>query len=911
MGIGRNYIYPGVLFLLSLSAHVAASVVVPAGFEELITGQKLLLDVSLLGQSIGIHEAIVNVETVAFTHPDDVLTSLNLPLVPSDARYQELLKKLSSPLPRHGNLSCASNNNAAGCGYIKSNDIDLIYDENDSKVEVFVDAKILPNGGEKSLYLSPTLQTENAFIHQQLLNVVGDQDYKSLSLQGIGALGLLADGYIGFDWSLASYSSDDSDSNDINVDDAYYRYSLGHRYYLQAGRMDARDLSSNLGGNINFTMLPLGAISGARFGTSLSYLNLAEAGKGSPVTVLLSTKSRVDAYRGNQLLGTFYLPNGSNTLDTGNFPTGSYLVTLKIYEDNNLVRTEDQPFTRSGGVGDGHIQWFLQFGQTADRELYSSEDNNDDDSPTHQVVQVGFKAPLPKSFVLTTGVANVGSDDYAESGLEWDHTFATGFIDGNFSLQGNYFYGDDGSRGNVQQVSYNDGFSLSFYRNDAQASSCSGDDNDLDDYVDIGCYTSMTTNFSVPMSGWTTSLAWTYNKTTRASSYYDPSVPFEENMTRNTEDKSTSNTYQVSLNRSDSFNRFMLSSRIGGYKRVSDDDNDDNGIYVGFTLTLNNNAIRTQPHSNSSLSADYRTSKNDEDQLVYTASQNWEWGENDNREVGVDIGGTNSDYVNGSLHGKMNGQYGDAGVTLSDSYDNQQNKHNTSVSGTWNSSLAVARSGVYWGPGGNGMPAAAVAVKIAEGADDEDQDAKVNVSVDGGSYAEMSPGSKALFPVSGFNMSQIFVEESELAKDGSAAVITSGSGKQVLFMLPGKLKVRDVAMESHYTFAGRMLTQNGKSLPYGVVLNASMYASTADGSFTAEMNRKADVLYLLSENQMYQCKVNVIAKRDVIRFVGDTACDITTLAALPEELQDIAQLHGIREKSPARNVAVNMTGKNK
>ena len=94
--------------------------------------------------------------------------------------------------------------------------------------------------------------------------------------------------------------------------------------------MDARDLSSNLGGNINFTMLPLGAISGARFGTSLSYLNLAEAGKGSPVTVLLSTKSRVDAYRGNQLLGTFYLPNGSNNLDTSNFPTGSYQVDFSF-----------------------------------------------------------------------------------------------------------------------------------------------------------------------------------------------------------------------------------------------------------------------------------------------------------------------------------------------------------------------------------------------------------------------------------------------------------------------------------------------------------------------------------------------------------------------------------------------------
>lgn len=909
MGKKQIHIYLGALFLLPIASPLMASITVPAGFEELVTGQKLFLDVSLLGQSVGIFEATVNFETIQFSNPAEVLKALNLPIKSDDARYQELLKKLSTPLPRHGDLSCSSNNGAPGCGYIKSKDIDFIYDENESKVNVFIDPLILPVSNGKELYFSPTSQTESAFIHQQMLNVVGDKDYKSLSLQGSGALGLLTDGYIGFDWSLASYSSDDADSKNINVDDAYYRYSLGNRHYVQAGRMDSRDLSSNLGGNINFTMLPLGAISGARVGTSLSYLNQAEAGKGSPITVLLSTKSRVDAYRGNQLLGTFYLSNGSNNLDTSNFPTGSYQVTLKIYEDNNLVRTEDQPFTRSGGIGDGTIQWFLQVGQTADRELFSSGDSGDNDStdtPTHQVVQTGFKAPLPKNFVATVGMANVASNSFGEGGLEWDHTFATGFIDGNLSVQGNYFYGNDGSHGNVQQVSYNDGFSLSFYRNDAHASTCSGDN--VDDYVDIGCYTSMTANFAVPIGGWTTSLAWTYNETTRVSDYYDTSVPFENNMIRNTEDNSTSNTYQLSLNRSDSFSGLMLSTRVGGYKRVSDDGNDDdNGIYIGFTLSRNNNTDRTQPQTNSSLSADYRTSKTGDDQLLYTASKNWDWGENNNREFGVDLGGTNSDYVNGSVHGKADGQYGDASITLSDSYDNQENKHNTSVSGTWNSSFAIARSGMYWGPGGNGMPSAAVAVKIADGADDEDQDAKVNVSVDGGGFAEMTSGSKALFPVSGFNMSQVSVEESELAREGSTAVITSGSGKQNLFMLPGKLKVREVKMESHYTFAGRMFSHEGKPLPYGVVLNASMYASTADGSFTAEMSKKADALYLLSQHQIYQCKVNVKAKRDVIRFVGDTTCETTTLGSLPEELQSIAQLHGLRDKNTTSNIAANMS----
>lgn len=79
---------------------------------------------------------------------------------------------------------------------------------------------------------------------------------------------MLTNGYVGFDWSLDSYKSDDSDSQTVSVDDLYFRQSLGKRHYVQAGRMDSRDLSSNLGGNISFSLLPLNAIDGVRAGSS-------------------------------------------------------------------------------------------------------------------------------------------------------------------------------------------------------------------------------------------------------------------------------------------------------------------------------------------------------------------------------------------------------------------------------------------------------------------------------------------------------------------------------------------------------------------------------------------------------------------------------------------------------------------
>ena len=85
--------------------------------------------------------------------------------------------------------------------------------------------------------------------------------------------------------------------------------------------------------------------------------------------VLLSRNSRVDAYRNEQLLGSFYLNSGSQFIDTSSFPPGSYSVALKVYENNQLTRTELVPFTKTGGLTDGNAQWFLQAGKTTSQLL--------------------------------------------------------------------------------------------------------------------------------------------------------------------------------------------------------------------------------------------------------------------------------------------------------------------------------------------------------------------------------------------------------------------------------------------------------------------------------------------------------------------------------------------------------------
>lgn len=865
---------------------------VPEGFEELVTGQDTWLEVKLLGQSSGLFEATVTLDSVRFKDPLALIKALNFQQKPGSPLYQQALQLLAAPLARHGNLACSSNANAPGCGYLNTDTLAIIYDENNNVADVFANKALLPEADKNALYHTPTRQTENAFVHQQLINVSSQQDSQNLSVQGSGALGIFSNSYLGLDWALNAWKGENSDSQTANVNDLYYRQGLGVRHYVQVGRMDARDLSSNLGGNMNFSLLPLEAIDGIRLGSTLSYLNVQEASKGSPLLVLLAAKSRVDAFRGNQLLGTFYLNSGSNTLDTSNFPGGSYAVTLNIYENNQLTRSELQPFTKTGQLEDGHVQWFLQFGETANNTVAFSTDDETDVS-RDAVMQAGFKAPLFTELSTTIGGASTAGENYAEAGLQWNHGFHGSIVDGVLSTDTRYFTGTEGSRGNKQQISYNDGFSLSAFRDRAQGISCSRGNSDANAYADIGCYTSFSATLAVPIKSWSTSIGYTYNKNDSFSSdttYYDARQPFEENLINNTRSQTTSKTWQLSVNKTFSIKDMLLTTRFGGYRRESNNQRDnDNGVYIGFSLThtrANSAQIRS---SNTSFSSDYRHGQSGSE-VTYNASQNWIWGSQNDRELGIDVGGTNTDNANASLHGRLNGRYGESNLTVSDNYDHQQNNHQTSISGSYNSSLALSRSGLFWGPGGNGVPGGAVAVNVKsrDGEEMADDNAEVDVAVDGGGYATLSPNSRALFPVAAFADSRVTVNESRELSKGSQASISSGAGSQQLFLLPGKIKVREVTVESRYTFVGQLVTQDGKPLAPQTMLNASIFSGADDGGFSAELNHLAKTLYVQKGNAIYRCPVTIQTTRDVVRYVGKTVCTAESTSLLPAEIQEVA-----------------------
>ncbi|MEG1113301.1 MAG: fimbrial protein, partial [Hafnia sp.] len=232
----------GLLIFSILNVAHARTDSIPPGFEAIVQGQQEYIDVYLAGRNLGKFYATVNLDTVKFEQPQKIITAMALGN--DQDRIKTVVAKLSQPLERHGELACSTVNSGAGCGYLTTNDVALIYNDEQNAVNLFLNKEWYPDSTQTALYLKASQDDDivNAFIHQQDINVAIQDDFKSAYLQGTGALGITDNSYIGGYWSLNGNESDGETETDVDVSELYYRYDLMSRFYVQGGRMDSRSL---------------------------------------------------------------------------------------------------------------------------------------------------------------------------------------------------------------------------------------------------------------------------------------------------------------------------------------------------------------------------------------------------------------------------------------------------------------------------------------------------------------------------------------------------------------------------------------------------------------------------------------------------------------------------------------------
>ena len=307
----------------------------------------------------------------------------------------------------------------AGCGYLDPPEdptaARALYDEGEGAVRLFVARQWIPGEPAAERYHTVTANAENAFLHQQTLNVSGGRDHQALSARGVGTLGLFDRAHLSADWYYTQQRYRSRSDDDFQFDNVYYRHDLGQAHYLQAGRMDRRNLSSPQGGTFSFSMLPLDRFQGARVGTTQAYVDTDAAVQATPLTVLLARDARVDVFDGERLLQTFY-PGGHQPDRHPQFPVRQ-LPGAHAHLRGRCAGAHRGGAVRQGRRLDQQPVAVVRAGrppQRAPQRPLRWRTRGD-----------GRPARAARDAALTAGVANLGGHSYGELRLDLRHVLAT------------------------------------------------------------------------------------------------------------------------------------------------------------------------------------------------------------------------------------------------------------------------------------------------------------------------------------------------------------------------------------------------------------------------------------------------------------------------------------------------------
>lgn len=872
-----------VALALSLATPLVAARGVPVGFEDLVAGQTEQLDVRLFGRTAGLSPVRVTLESVQLEDPARVLEALDL----SPEAQAALLPALSEPLPRNSHLACRYGGGSAGCGYLDPpedpNTVRALYDEGEGAVRLFVARQWISAEPAADRFHQVSSNAENAFLHQQTVNFSGGRGYQALTAQGAGALGVLQRGHIAVDWNFNSQQYRGSRRRqDFQFDNAYYRHDLGQQHYLQAGRMDRRNLSSPQGGTFSFSLLPMDRFAGLRVGTTQAYVDAEAAVQALPLTVLLARDARVDAFDGERLLQTFYLQAGINQLDTRRFPFGSYSVTLRIYEDGVLVRSEEAPFDKGGDWTNSSVQWFLQGGRRNERRS--------DRFDGEMAAMAGLRLPLGRDAAVTAGVADLGGVSYGELRVDLRHAFATQDIRATFSgLQGS-----DGSTGQQHQVSYRRRASWNLYQQRMRGKACQFEDDARDR---LGCADSLSASMALPLAGGSAYVAYTRRQTWSRGRLLGGDVddplaglapllpPWEQRYSR---EPSLTRTWQASYNRVQRWQEFSISTRVGVWQQQSHSslrDGRDRGIFLNLSLTRLQRGDRGTSQRRYSL--DVRQPQHARPEINYSAGQTLRQDvEAQYREATVDLRGNNSDRYSAALSAQLQNSIGHTGGTVA--HFQQRGRAEMAYSATHSSGLALGRHGFYWG-GGLGAEAG-LAVQVDDTDDLELTGVAAELQVGGLRRQRLALGERRLLPLPAYQSHRAEVQDASALNSDAAIRVTGVGGSRPVFLSPGRLVQLPVPIEVTYTFIGNARDIAGLPLGGARILNAPVPGTGSNGGFVADFPRRERTLYLLQEDRLLQCPLQVRERRSVVMLVGTVQCEPLGVAQLPAEIRQQARV---------------------
>ena len=255
---------------------------------------------------------------------------------------------LASPLYANPQLIC-SRNQRTECGRIDSVAVDVIFDINNLRADLFISPELLKLRSLDQLKYLPASDAGLSLVDDMALSFSGSNRSEDSWTYNLSNTTGISRGE-----NRVMIRSNLTRGNN-NVEELYLRREVAGRDY-QVGIV-----RRNAG---NFRLMRDLVFRGVSIESSLSTRQDLTFALGNQLEIFLDSRSRVEIYKDGRLIDSEYYDIGNQVIDTSYLPDGSYEVELRVVNDANEERIEKRFYSKTSQLPPADQSlYFVQLGE--------------------------------------------------------------------------------------------------------------------------------------------------------------------------------------------------------------------------------------------------------------------------------------------------------------------------------------------------------------------------------------------------------------------------------------------------------------------------------------------------------------------------------------------------------------------
>lgn len=386
----------------------------PPGFEdaELNVNETNYISIYYGNTFLGNVMGTYNNSNITLTNIGNLITK-----IPGIINPELVAKALQGSIPTNSDHLCSGAPSAgqAYCSVITPDVAGVIFDPNTYRATIFVNPKYL-NATEQGQF-RPNIPDSSAgfsYIANNSLSIATSPGSQTYSLNNLSIFGN-GNNTFNVNSNITENNINGISTTSYSLQNAYLTRLKNGNYY------EAGVITPDSNGGFLGAPTILGA-------SVQNYGILPETAQGSPLIVYLPLPSTVAVYRSGYLISTQSFNAGKQSIDTSTFPTGSYMVTLKITNNVNQVDIETQFFVKQSSLPpSGSPNYELAAGFLQSNSVVNSGSTQNFIFPTfsnvpilsyNELRKIGIDYGLQSSFLTSFNRAYL-SETLNYYGIDW------------------------------------------------------------------------------------------------------------------------------------------------------------------------------------------------------------------------------------------------------------------------------------------------------------------------------------------------------------------------------------------------------------------------------------------------------------------------------------------------------------